>query len=469
MTLGRRSVLIVLAALYVVAVWARFAGVDGPEYPYYKGESGTNFRIFHEIADRGSIASVDVQASWPEGYSPSLVRPTGVEYFTGFAYRLVRPFSDVSEKKFLSVFGVLFFSLSVFTLFVLTRRLWACQAAGIFAACLVALSAPLVGATSGGEFIHASYAFVVISLHLAIFLGAVARPSMRLSVLCGAIAFALLSSWEGAGLYVAAFGLVVLALPMLSPETRRQLLAAHLVAAIAAAAALPHLRGARFILAWPMIWLAVITAFSFVGHRLPRKVPGWVYIAAGFAALTLIMQPFRSGGTGTFDPASYWYHRVRFLAGKPIDPSVLPDAIRLAWNRDHSPPGVAALVTFFAPLVLLLPFAVAGIRKANREGKGALWLPTVLSVVGSAAYFVDRRAVFSAALLAFPLVSGAFRGLSANARRRALPAALAVAFVAATSPIVAVNVATVRRMNSRFVSLFAPADGFTWASIGNAD
>ena len=70
MTLGRRSVLVVLAALYVAAVWARFASVGGPEYPYHKGESGTNFRNFHEIADRGTIASVDVQASWPEGLFP---------------------------------------------------------------------------------------------------------------------------------------------------------------------------------------------------------------------------------------------------------------------------------------------------------------------------------------------------------------------------------------------------------------
>ncbi len=67
---------------------------------------------------------------WPDGFSPARARPNGVEYLAGFAFRLVSPFSDVSEKKFASVLTVLVSSLSVFTLFALTRSLWGCAGGG---------------------------------------------------------------------------------------------------------------------------------------------------------------------------------------------------------------------------------------------------------------------------------------------------------------------------------------------------
>lgn len=469
MTLGRRSLFLVLIALYIGAVWARFASVGGLDYPYYKGESGTNFRAFHEIVDSGALPQSDVQASWPEGYSPSLAKPNGVEFVTAFAYRLVRPFSDVAEKDFSSVFTVLFFSLSVFTLFVLTRRLWSCQAAGVFAALLVALSAPLVGATNGKEFIHAPYAFVVITLHLAIFLSYVARPSVSRAVLSGLAAFVLFSAWEGASLYTAAFGLVVLVLPVLSPQLRRRVLAATLAATLAAGLVLPHLRAARLVLSWPTIWLAVITVVSFCREKLPRKIPVWVYVAGAFAVLTLALKPFQSGGTGVLDPLSYWYYRIRFIAGKPADPTFLPDAVRLAWDYGHIPPEAAGLAVFFLPLVLLLPFAVVGIRALKREKNVVVWVPLAAAAVGIAVYLVDRRAVFSAALFAFPLVSGAFRDFRSHSKARAVPAILAVALLAGTSPLVTARVDAVRRVNVRLGLLSAPTDGFVWASIGNAD
>ena len=469
MKLGRRSLLLVLVALYIGAVWVRFESLGGSAYPYYKGESGTNFRHAHEIADRGALPSMDRSASWPEGYSPSRVKPNGVEYVTGFAYRLVRPFSDVSEKRFSSVFTVLFFSLSVFTLYALTRTLWTCQAAGAFAAFAVAFSGPLIDVTNGKEYLHAPFAFVVISLHLAIFLSCAARPSLTAAVLSGLVGFVLFGVWGAAGLYIAAFGLAVLVLPSLSPEARRRVLAAHLAAVLLAGIILPNLRAARFVLAWPTVWLAVITLYSFFREKLPRRIPGWIYVAGGFAAVALVLRPLQSGGTDVLDPLSYWYHRIRFIAGKPGDPALLSDAVRLAWTYDHAPPGVSMLVTFFLPLVFLIPLAVVGIRALRRERNVPLWVLLASAAVGIAVFFIDRRAVFSAALFAFPLVSGAFMGFGSHLKTRAVPAALAVALLAATSPFVSSKTDVVRRIGTRLGLSPSSTGGFTWASIGNAD
>ena len=99
MTLGRRNLTIILIALYVGAVWVRLESLGQFEYPYFAGESGTNYRHAHSISADGSLPSLDTRASWPEGFSPAKAKPNGMEYFTGFAYRLARPFSDIAGGR----------------------------------------------------------------------------------------------------------------------------------------------------------------------------------------------------------------------------------------------------------------------------------------------------------------------------------------------------------------------------------
>ena len=151
MKLGKKSLVLILIALYAGAVWLRFDGSGQSIYPYYSGESGTNFRHAQTIANDGRLPLIDERSARPEGYSPSRAKPNGVEYFTGYAYRLVRPFTDLSDKRFSGILTVLVFSLSVFTMYALTRRVWDCQAAGGIAALLVAFLAPLVEVTNGRE------------------------------------------------------------------------------------------------------------------------------------------------------------------------------------------------------------------------------------------------------------------------------------------------------------------------------
>ncbi|MBP2680909.1 MAG: hypothetical protein H6Q78_772, partial [Candidatus Krumholzibacteriota bacterium] len=178
MTLGRRQIALVLIALYVGAVWMRLDSLGAHEYPYFDGESGTNYRYARTIAAEGSLPATDTSALRPDGFSPAGARPNGVEYLTGFAFRLVHPFSDVAEKQFASIFTILVSSLAVFTFFALARSLWGCAAAGIFAAFLAAFFAPLAGATDGREYLHAPYAFLLVSAHLALFARYVSRPSV---------------------------------------------------------------------------------------------------------------------------------------------------------------------------------------------------------------------------------------------------------------------------------------------------
>ncbi len=418
MTIGRRSLRLILVALYVGAVWVRLGGLGAHEYPYFKGESGTNFRYAREIADAGSLPPIDTQASRPEGFSPSRARPTGIEHFAGFAYRLVRPFSDVPEKKFVGVLTVLVSSLSVFTFFALARLLWGCQAAGVFAAFLAAFHLPLVGVTDGREFLHGPYALVLASFHLALVIRCASMPSLWAVIVAGLAGFALLGSWGSALLYLAAATLAILVHPGFSAVGRRRIVAAHLAALVLALIAFPHLR---------------------------------------------------SGANGLFGSATYWLYRLRFISGKPVDPSALSDAVRLSWTAEHAPPGLAVVLAFFLPLVILALPALGALRKWRRERPWSPWVPLAATAVGVGAFLLDGRAVFAASLVSYPLVAGAFRGFSKHVKARVVPAALAAALVLASVPpgrsrIDSISLAASRLGMSRWSS-----PGFTWVSIGNAD
>jgi hypothetical protein len=469
MTLGKRSLAFVLIVLYVGAVWVRVESLGESNYPYYKGESGTNFRLAQMIASDGRLPAIDQRDSRPEGYSPSRAKPTGVEYFTGYAYRLIRPFTDVSEKRFSGILAILVFSLSVFTMYALTHRVWDCQAAGGFAALLVAFSAPLIALTDGRDFLHAPYAFVVVSLHLVFFATTAVRFSVSRMVLTALVALALFGIWGSAGLYLAVFGVLVLLVPRLSTQTRRSVLASHLAATFVAGIVFPHLRAERFVFAWPMAWLLVATAYLFLRDKLPRRVPGWAYTLIAFAVLTLFFGLFRRGAGGSLDPLAYWYYRLRFIGEKPDDPVLLPGVVRLAWTGDHAPPSVLVLLEFFLPLLLLLPFAVGVFRGVQSEKQFSPWLYIVGVGLGTAVFLFDRGTVFSAALVAFPFVSGAFRGFGTHLKTRAAPTAVALALVGTSLPFAPAKFDVVTLLGERLGSVRLSSTGFVWTSIGNAD
>jgi hypothetical protein len=418
MTIGRKSLKLILVGLYVGAVWARLGSLGAFEYPYFKGESGTNFRYMREIADAGSLTPTDTQASQPEGFSPSRARPTGIEYSAGFVYRLVRSFSDVPERRFAGVLTALVSSLCVFTFFALARMLWSCQAAGVLAAFLAAFHSPLVAVTDGREFLHGPYALVLISLHLATVIWCASTPSLWAAVIAGLAGFALLGSWGSAFMYLAVATLAILVYPGFSTAGRRKIVAAHIAALVLAVIAFPHLR---------------------------------------------------SGVNSLSGPAAYWFSRLRFVSGKPLDPSALSDAVRLSWTAEHAPPGFAVVLVFFLPLVILAFPAIGALRKLRREKPWPPWVPLAAIAIGLAAFLLDGRAVFAASLVSYPLVAGAFKGFSEHVKARVLPAALAAAFVLASVPPGRSSIDSISLAASRLGLSHWSSEGFTWVSIGNAD
>jgi hypothetical protein len=416
MRLPSYAVSIVLILLYIVAVGARLGG-SGERTPYFKGASAMNYRHAVAVADGVSLTDVDRKANWPEGYQPAGYRAAGVETIVGYAFKVGRYFSEVDGRDFVSRFTVLVFSLCVFTIFALTRRVWDCQAAGFLAAAVVAMFVPLIDATDGSRFEHTPFAVVLATLHVLLLL-ARARWARFARGAAALVALAMLACWEPAVYYVAAIVLALVMLPDGATAIRRGVVVSHAAAVVAACIVFPHLRSAHALASWPTAAVVAAAIVPFVGARVDARVPRLAAIAAAAVVLTLLATPLRSGADGGIPGLEYAWYRVRFLLEKPMSAQLIPAEVRHLWSFEHAPPSRYAALSFFLPLAFLAAAAALVAREGDRWRRPAFVVAASAAALTAAAYAVDRAALVPAAAALAVLVALSVRGLPAALRTR---------------------------------------------------
>ena len=416
MKLPRYACYILLLLLFVAAAWTRLDRAGQSESLYFKGESATNYRYSYLIGQSGRLPENDRKAAYPDGFRPARVKAMGVEFMTGYAYKVVRYFSNTTERPFIHTFTALFFSLMVFAVYGLGRALWRCQAGALFAAALVAFSVPLIAATDGSTFTHPPYAALAVAVHLLLLVRYIERPSPWKAIAAALVAFILAAFQAGALFYL------VPALVLAAAATRN-----------------------RF-----------QTMFAFL---LPHV------IAVAAAAVVL---PWFGVGDGARD-WSYIFYRVRYAFGKPTDPALLPEPIRLLWTRAHAAPPAYTLVSLLLPVAVLLPAIVDGMRGIARERRTVVRAALPAAILPVLLLLFDRTMIVFA-VPALALIAGtAFHSFS---RRFALRAP----FVALACFLLFAQIALPRSgadLTHQAADLAGIAQGdpetFTWMSVGDAD
>ena len=450
-----------LVVLFICAVWVRTEGLG--DYPYYKGTSATNYRHAGAVADNGKLPARDVEAAFPDGYEPARVQANGAEYVTGFAYRIARIFSDMPQKNFLRMCTAFVFALSVLLMAALTWELWRCQAATLIAAFMTAFFGPLVLETDGRDFVHAPFAATLIVLHLTLYFGVMRNNSSTWRVWTTVpVVIALLAVWEGASLYLMAFGIPLVFFGAFDPQTRRRFVLAHFLALVIAGIAFAHLREIRFLASWEFWLYTAALVYVFAKDKLPARVPAPVFFLVGFGALGILSRPFRVPKVSTLE---YWAERIAHVGGKPFEPGDLSEVARYLWTHDHAAPIAQTQLEFFLPLVLLLPVALLAMRQFKRESEFFTWQPVALAIVGTVMFLFDRSAVVAASIGMIPVVALCGYGFSQHVKLRGLPFALGmlVVLLSSTSSSIA------GRIGQRMSLTPTGGDGFLAVSIGNPD
>ncbi len=426
MKLPKYTIRTILFLLYIAAVVVRFVSAERSDYLYFNDISATNYRYAHMISENSSIPELDLKASWPEGTSVAKVRPMGMEYFTGYAYRLVKYFSEIEKRPFTRHLTILFLSLLVFTVYALSHILWRYQAGALFTAFLVAFFDPLVEASNGGVFLHLHYAAVVLSFHLFLVVRTRERFSPAGSILIALSSFALLAVWEASSYYLALFALSCVVWPGVSPEKKRCLLTLNAAVFIFAALLLPHLSAQRFLFSLPASCIYSSALLSYLTAKLPSRTRSslWsgLYVLLGTLIITILLKPFHSGGLTPYPAIQYFLYRLRYIVGRPENPIVLPDAVRYVWTHGHAPPSSFEVFRTILPFTLFVPPLIAAALASRKEDKkphlpsssggmesastpSSLLASSVIALISVVLYLSDRSLLALAVIGTFPLLA----------------------------------------------------------------
>lgn len=465
---------ITLLMVFFAAAGARFNSTRNSSYPYFKGTGAMNYRAVTTVAGKGDLDELTKKANWPEGYRPARAGAAGFVYLVGYSYRVARYLSEAEGRQFCRRFVVLFFSLLVFLVYALTVRLWGSQGAALFAASLVGLFPPLIGVSNGKEFTQMPFALVFAALHLLLLQIYAKKPALKKGVLAAAAAYAVLAVWE-AGTYYTVVVVTAALFSPLAPRDKRVLVVLHVAAFFAAAAFIPYLLALRAAFSWQAAFLVAALAYAFVSGRFKNRFRAALALVVFGLVLTAAVTPLRAGAQSDLPGLKYFLYRLRFLFEKPLDPQMLPPAVRVLWSADHANPSGRALLDFFLPILFFVPaVAMAARREWKPDGPGEFRRFSLVAALCAAAaaclmYVIDRSAVGLAAVAVTPLLGLGLKEIGTQKKSR-------VPLMAVGTVLILLQLFTPRGSSS---AVFQPAESngfargdksqFLWVSLENTD
>ncbi len=408
--MSRRTFFILILVLFCLANVTRWGYRAGLSHPRFVAEGAAHFRYTRMIASGEALPSVDIDAQYPEGLRVFRETTPGMEYVYGLVFRLL-PLSDLAA--FIRFFTAFLFSLAIFPIALLSGELWRSRKAGIVSALLFAVALPLVGRSSGFEFIRENLAFPLIIYHLYFFVMACSGRRRFDAVLAALFLFAAAATWQGTQFYLIPLFLLLLTRRVFIRVERAERSAVlMLVAAVmAAGAALPFLREGRFLLSLPAglayAWIACDaitriwelreakglsrTGSGGEGANSPGA-PAALKAAAALLVMAVILLPVAAGGH--FATYSHFFRMIIYkfrYAHKPLDPALLPFDVRAFWVGPFQSPDLRNIFVFALPLMALLPGPLLRLVKRAREGDFPAVLVALFLVVSFILYALMMR------------------------------------------------------------------------------
>lgn len=441
--MSRRTFFIVILALFCLANVTRWGYRAGLSHPRFVAEGAAHFRYTGMIAGGKALPSIDSDAQHPEGLRVFRETTPGMEYLYGFVFRLL-PLRDLAA--FVRFFTAFVFSLAVFPIALLSEELWRSRRAGIVSALLFAVALPLVGRSSGFEFIRENLAFPLMIYHLYFFVMACGGRSRRDSLLAALFLLAAASTWQGTQFYlIPVFILLLVRRVFVRIENaEREAVLALAAAVLLAGAALPFLREGRFLLSLPAglayAWLASEAVSRVWGYRAAKgasmkgpggaspDAPAALKAAAALLVMAVILLPGAAGGH--FATYSHFFRMILYklrYAHKPSDPAMLPFDVRAFWVGPFQSPDPRNIFVFALPLMALLPGPTLRLIKRARGGDFSAVLTAVFLLVSFILYALMMRLLpffgIFAVLAAGGIVAGGGTGVPGGGAGGPKPAA----------------------------------------------
>ena len=332
--------------------------------PFAK-ESASHYRYARMIAEGKPIPSVDYQAQYPEGLkvtNDSILE----EYVVGYLYRIL-PFHDVPVHRFVSIFVILFSSLSIFAVFHMCRAIRLTHSSSLLATFIYTVSLPSILRNIGTEFAREHFSLPFIFIHASFFARAMDNDRSQkyrfvAAILSGFCIFVALASWKLCRFYFLIF-VVFIALNFVFRKDFRSLRMPCMAIgsfAFLAGVVVPHLRSDLFLTSLPMMLLYSVAFLELISHfmRPIRHFALRAFVVIVVFGLLYLFLP----RTGRFGHVYYTtLYQIRFLFRHPQDPSLLPFEARLYWVPGYIHP---YLYNFLAYFTIPLLAAIYGVGRS---------------------------------------------------------------------------------------------------------
>ncbi len=359
---------------------ARTAYRERLSYGRFLAEGASHLRYTRLVTEGTMPPALDREAQYPEGLRVYGETSIGMEFLYGLVYRAI-PGKGPDLSSFIRVFTVLLFSLAVFPLAALSEKVWGSRKAALFSALIFAIALPLVGRSSGFEYIRENLALPLLVYHIFFLVSASTDGGWKRPLLSSLFLFLALSTWQGTQFYVASLMFFILARSIAGTTGggERRAAWAVIVTIAAAGAIVPFLREGGFLLSIPASFAAAWLIIDLVFGR-PAAGTGTVEAAKRRAAVRLLTAAAAVSGfiaaaallRGNSSSYSHFFnlliYKLRYLQ-KPTDPSLLPFDVRAFWVGPFHSPDLLHLFVFALPVLFLMPRPVARLASRSRAGE----------------------------------------------------------------------------------------------------
>jgi hypothetical protein len=304
--------------------WSEFA----VHYRFAKFFAEQPIRQWHPLAQDATVQHPHIVNDWAE-FAIAMEIPAGLSYRLAGKLNLPRPPLHV----WVVWFDCLMSSLTLFSLFFLSRWLWQSDVAGLLAAVLYAALYPSYGRTVQNLFLKEDFAIPLIVLALAFTVRMLEANRERQALWAcasGLVWVAALASW-----HLTPFVLTVLAaalvLVWLTNQLQEQRAALCWWVSVLAVGGLlvPVLWSKQFCLSPVMCLLIGVATASYVNGTRWRK---WSILAIVAGALAVAGMFLQKSVTEYAHVYELFFAKLRYLGVKPEDPAKLSAEARSLWE-----------------------------------------------------------------------------------------------------------------------------------------
>ena len=370
----KNKIIIVFALYFICVSLLLFKSIDGcnffEEEILFHSETSIFYKFTQLVVEKGYVPSFYREIQHPEGMRPYEDSPLLMEYVVGYSYNVYSFLSNnpVDLYAFIRIFQILFSSLSVIAVFLLSELIFKSRRGAVFSSLFYITSLAFFW-----MLIHPSgykldnFALPLIFFSVYFFFKSLVNKGRRYPVFSGILISIAMASWQIPQFFlllILGYGCIKFIICKKFPEDLMNSFFLFLPFPILTGLFLPFIKEFYFS-PFVLVSLTFVTSL-FIAKRC--KLVRYKRAVVFFTILSLVFAI-----AYTFEPEQYShvhsliYYKLKFFGQKPGDPLDLPFETRVYWTSIYNSPSLKIILQQFGFLFFAVAFPLLYVIKSFRK------------------------------------------------------------------------------------------------------